>query len=78
MLMGRGKHLQARTLERVDARAFEGSELLAACREDTLFGGPATGPILVRSCRPQFDGPSGGHLADKIHCKGVGYVHVHH
>jgi len=38
LLMGRGKHLQARTLERVDALAFEGSELLAACREDTLFG----------------------------------------
>ena len=29
-LMGRGKHFQARTLERVDALALEGSELLAA------------------------------------------------
>ncbi|NDP42934.1 MAG: Crp/Fnr family transcriptional regulator [Aromatoleum sp.] len=38
ILMGRGKYFQARTLERVDALAFEGSELLAACREDTLFG----------------------------------------
>jgi len=38
LLMGRGKHFQARTLERVDALAFEGSELLAACRQDTLFG----------------------------------------
>lgn len=38
LLMGRGKQFQARTLERVDALAFEGSELLAACREDTLFG----------------------------------------
>ena len=38
LLMGRGKHFQARTLERVDALAFEGSELLAACSEDTLFG----------------------------------------
>ena len=38
LLMGRGKHFQARTLERVDALAFEGTELLAACREDTLFG----------------------------------------
>ena len=34
--MGRGKHFQARTLERVDALAFEGAELLAACHEDTL------------------------------------------
>jgi CRP/FNR family cyclic AMP-dependent transcriptional regulator len=38
LLMGRGKHFQARTLERVDALAFEGSELLAACEEDPLFG----------------------------------------
>lgn len=38
LLMGRGKYLQARTLERVEALAFEGSELLAACQADTLFG----------------------------------------
>src|SRR4029450_5778301 len=38
LLMGRGKNFQARTLERVDALAFEGTELLAACREDTQFG----------------------------------------
>ena len=38
LLMGRGKNFQARTLERVDALAFEGTELLTACREDTLFG----------------------------------------
>ena len=43
MLMGRGKHFQARTVERVDALgrggdAFEGAELLAACQEDTAFG----------------------------------------
>ena len=38
LLMGRGKHFQARTLERVDALAFEGSELLAACHDDTQFG----------------------------------------
>jgi CRP-like cAMP-binding protein len=38
LLMGRGKHFQARTLERVDALAFEGDELLVACHEDTLFG----------------------------------------
>ena len=38
LLLGRGKHFQARTLERVDALAFEGAELLTACREDTLFG----------------------------------------
>ena len=38
VLMGSGKHFQARTLERVEALAFEGSELLAACREDPAFG----------------------------------------
>ena len=38
LLMGRGKHFQARTVERVDALAFEGEELLAACQEDTAFG----------------------------------------
>jgi CRP-like cAMP-binding protein len=38
LLMGRGKHFQARTLDRVDALAFEGSELLAACHDDTQFG----------------------------------------
>jgi CRP/FNR family transcriptional regulator, cyclic AMP receptor protein len=38
LLMGRGKHFQARTLERVDALEFEGPELLAACREDAVFG----------------------------------------
>jgi CRP/FNR family transcriptional regulator, cyclic AMP receptor protein len=38
LLMGRGKHFQARTLERVDALAFEGEELLAACKADTAFG----------------------------------------
>ncbi|HET7097281.1 MAG TPA: Crp/Fnr family transcriptional regulator [Casimicrobiaceae bacterium] len=38
LLMGRGKHFQARTLDRVDALAFEGGELLAACNEDTAFG----------------------------------------
>ena len=38
LLMGRGKHFQARTLERVDALAFEGTELLGACQEDPLFG----------------------------------------
>ena len=37
LLMGRGKNFQARTLERVDALAFEGTELLAACHEDTLW-----------------------------------------
>jgi CRP/FNR family transcriptional regulator, cyclic AMP receptor protein len=38
LLMGRGKHFQARTLERVEALAFEGTELLDACREDPQFG----------------------------------------
>ncbi len=38
VLMGSGKQFQARVLERVDALAFEASEVLAACREDTGFG----------------------------------------
>ena len=38
LLMGTGKQFQARILERVDALAFEGAELLAACSEDTQFG----------------------------------------
>ena len=38
LLLGSGKHFQARTLERVDALAFEGAELLAACRQDPAFG----------------------------------------
>jgi len=35
--MGCGKRFQARTLEREDALAFEGWELLVACKEDTVF-----------------------------------------
>jgi len=38
LLMGRGKHFQARTLDRVDALAFDGAALLDACHEDTQFG----------------------------------------
>jgi CRP-like cAMP-binding protein len=38
LLMGSGKQFQARALERVDALAFEGADLLAACRDDTAFG----------------------------------------
>jgi len=38
LLMGSGKQFQARALERVDALALEGADLLAACREDTAFG----------------------------------------
>ena len=38
LLMGSGKQFQARVLERVDALAFEASDLLAACREDPAFG----------------------------------------
>ena len=38
LLMGSGKHFQARALERVEALAFEGADLLAACKEDTQFG----------------------------------------
>ena len=38
LLMGSGKHFQARALERVEALAFEGADLLAACRDDPAFG----------------------------------------
>src|SRR5215831_1207723 len=38
LLMGPGKHFQARTLDRVDALAFDGSALLDASHEDTQFG----------------------------------------
>jgi CRP-like cAMP-binding protein len=38
LLMGSGKQFQARALERVDALAFEGADLLAACRADPAFG----------------------------------------
>jgi CRP-like cAMP-binding protein len=38
LLMGRGKHFQARTLDRVEALTFEGPELLAVCEQDTAFG----------------------------------------
>ena len=38
VLMGRGKHFQARTLEPVHALAFDGIALIAACRDDPNFG----------------------------------------
>jgi CRP/FNR family transcriptional regulator, cyclic AMP receptor protein len=38
LLMGSGKHFQARALEPVEALAFEGVELLAACKQDNAFG----------------------------------------
>ena len=38
VLLGRGKHFQARALEPVAALVFPGVEVLAACREDTDFG----------------------------------------
>jgi CRP/FNR family transcriptional regulator, cyclic AMP receptor protein len=38
LLMGSGKHFQARALERVDALAFDALALLAACKEDPAFG----------------------------------------
>ena len=38
LLMGRGKHFQARALERIDGLGFDGGELLAACKHDTNFG----------------------------------------
>jgi CRP-like cAMP-binding protein len=38
LLQGRGKQFQARTLDAVEAFAFDGSELLAMCRDDPAFG----------------------------------------
>jgi len=38
LLMGRGKHFQARGLERVEALALDGGDLLACCKRDPQFG----------------------------------------
>jgi len=38
ILMGRRKHFQARALERTEALAFDGGELLVACKQDSVFG----------------------------------------
>jgi CRP-like cAMP-binding protein len=38
ILMGRGKHFQARALQPVQALAFDGAKLLNACREEPAFG----------------------------------------
>ena len=38
LLTGRGKHFQARALDRVDALSFEGADLRAMCEDDTAFG----------------------------------------
>jgi CRP/FNR family cyclic AMP-dependent transcriptional regulator len=38
VLVGQGKYFQARALEPVTALAFEGGELLDACRHDPSFG----------------------------------------
>jgi CRP/FNR family cyclic AMP-dependent transcriptional regulator len=38
ILMGRGKHFQARALQAARALAFDGAALLEACREDKAFG----------------------------------------
>ena len=38
VLVGQGKYFQARALENVTALAFEGTELLEACRSDPAFG----------------------------------------
>jgi CRP-like cAMP-binding protein len=38
VLMGRGKHFQARALEATDTLAFDGGKLLAAFHEDPPFG----------------------------------------
>jgi CRP-like cAMP-binding protein len=38
VLMGRGKHFQARALDTVEALAFDGPAVLELCREDTELG----------------------------------------
>jgi CRP-like cAMP-binding protein len=38
VLMGRGKQFQARTLEPVEALMFDGTELLAAFKDDPALG----------------------------------------
>ena len=38
LLMGSGKHFQARALERVEALAFDAFALLDACKKDPAFG----------------------------------------
>jgi CRP-like cAMP-binding protein len=38
LLMGSGKHFQARALERVEALAFDAYALLDACNKDPAFG----------------------------------------
>jgi CRP/FNR family cyclic AMP-dependent transcriptional regulator len=38
LLMGSGKHFQARALERVEALALDGGELLTVCKRDPQFG----------------------------------------
>jgi len=38
ILMGRGKHFQARALQDVKALAFDGASLIDACRDDKAFG----------------------------------------
>jgi CRP-like cAMP-binding protein len=38
VLMGRGKHFQARALDQVEAIAFDGIEVMKLCREDTALG----------------------------------------
>jgi CRP-like cAMP-binding protein len=38
VIVGRGKHFQAKALEPVDALAFDGYALLERCRSDTGFG----------------------------------------
>jgi CRP/FNR family cyclic AMP-dependent transcriptional regulator len=38
VLMGRGKHFQARALDNVETIAFDGLEVIKLCREDTALG----------------------------------------
>jgi CRP-like cAMP-binding protein len=38
VLMGRGKHFQARALDQVETIAFDGIEVMKLCREDTALG----------------------------------------
>jgi CRP-like cAMP-binding protein len=38
VLMGRGKHFQARALDNVEALAFDGVDMMALCKEDPALG----------------------------------------
>ena len=64
ILMGRRKHFQARALERAEALAFDGGELLAACKQDAAFGYRADAPAAGRGVRAAAGdaAPGAGHV----------------